>query len=88
MNVLEEKLQSVFNKDVEEEFLITKSELDYLEEKMVETRIAQIAKKRWLREWDQNSKFFHATINQKWNASMIELMRLECGTFLASPKEI
>lgn len=65
MNVLEEKLQSVFNKDVEEEFLITKSELDYLEEKMVETRIAQIAKKRWLREWDQNSKFFHATINQK-----------------------
>lgn len=56
--------------------------------KREKTRVAQIAKKRWLKDENQNSKFFHTVINQKINSSLIEKMRLDDGMTLSSLKEI
>lgn len=87
MVVLEEQLQWGYLQKVETKLLVTKCELDYWE-RMEEIRVSQVAKKRWLADGDENSKFFHAVINQKWNSSIIESMVLEDGTVLASPEEI
>lgn len=48
---------------IEADFLITKEEELEHWKKRGEVGIAQIAKKKWLTEGDNNSKFFHANIN-------------------------
>ncbi|XP_022854164.1 uncharacterized protein LOC111375558 [Olea europaea var. sylvestris] len=79
--------QSGFDPNLEAEFLDTKAELQ-LWEKREETRLAQKAKKKWLVEGDQNSKFFHAVVNQRRKSSHISSMRLSDGIVLASPEEV
>lgn len=78
MNKLEEQLQRGPNLEVEANLLVAKSELDCWENRE-NSRTAQLAKKRWLNEGDQNTKFFHAIVNQRWNSLTIHSMRLEDG---------
>lgn len=78
MNELEEQLQRGPNLEVEANFLVAKSELDCWENRE-NSRTAQLAKKRLLNEGDQNAKFFHAIVNQRWNSLTIHSMRLEDG---------
>ncbi|KAF5477111.1 hypothetical protein F2P56_003784 [Juglans regia] len=51
LEVLESRLQGGHDQDVETDFLVTKLELDIWEQRE-ETRLAQLAKKKWLTEGD------------------------------------
>lgn len=51
---------------VEQEFITTKKELK-IWEKIEAMQVGQIAKKKCLKESEQNSKFFHAVISACWN---------------------
>ncbi|KAG2724730.1 hypothetical protein I3760_01G030900 [Carya illinoinensis] len=61
VEVLEESLQQEFSSSVDAELGSTKSELDVWN-KREEMRLAQQAKRKWLKEGDQNSRFFHSVI--------------------------
>ncbi|KAG2712327.1 hypothetical protein I3760_04G119700 [Carya illinoinensis] len=58
----EHQLQVKYNSKIEEQVLATKMKLSEWE-KREEIQLAQKAKKKWLQEGDQNTKFFHATVN-------------------------
>lgn len=55
---------------------------------MLLSRLAQIAKKKWLLEGDQNSKFYHAVVNQRRSKTVISQMKFDDGRVLESPKEV
>lgn len=40
------------------------------------------SEKKWLKDRNNNSKFFHAIVNQRRNISLIESMRLDNGNNL------
>ncbi|XP_040990989.1 uncharacterized protein LOC121238224 [Juglans microcarpa x Juglans regia] len=92
MELLDFQLQEARDPAVEAEFLLTKMELAEWEARE-ECRWAQKAKRKWLQEWglqewEQNSRVFHATVSQRWKASVVSSMRLADGTMLATPEEI
>ncbi|KAJ0074622.1 hypothetical protein Patl1_37562 [Pistacia atlantica] len=76
LEVLESRLLGGYDKEVECDFLVTKLELDTWEQRE-ELRLSQLAKKKWLSEGDQNTKFFHAVVNQWRKSKVISNMRLE-----------
>ncbi|KAF5468900.1 hypothetical protein F2P56_013011 [Juglans regia] len=84
LEVLESRLQDGYDQDVECDFLVTKLELETWERRE-EIRISQLVKKKWISEGDNNTKFFHAVVNQRRNSKIISNMRLENGDFLNSP---
>ncbi|KAI9186057.1 hypothetical protein LWI28_013379 [Acer negundo] len=71
----EEMLQAEYSATVEEEFLVSKAELDVWN-KRDEMRLAQQVKIKWLSKDDQNSKFFHAVIAQRRRNSCVKTMVL------------
>ncbi|KAI9194953.1 hypothetical protein LWI28_010396 [Acer negundo] len=77
----EEMLQAEYLETIEEEFLVSKAELDVLY-KREEMRLAQQAKIKWLSEGDQNSKFFHAVIAQIRRNSCVKSLVLLDGSSL------
>ncbi|KAF5472982.1 hypothetical protein F2P56_009634 [Juglans regia] len=81
---LESQLQLNYSEDIESEYLISKLELEVWE-KREKARLAQITKKKWLKERDKNSKFFHEVISQRRQSSSIAQMVLENGKVLSSP---
>ncbi|KAJ0103213.1 hypothetical protein Patl1_06269 [Pistacia atlantica] len=85
--VLESHLQGGYDKEVECDYLVTKLELDIWEQRE-ELRLSQLAKKKWLSEGDQNSKFFHVVVNQWRKCNVISHMRLENCTSLNSPEQV
>ncbi|KAJ0094336.1 hypothetical protein Patl1_15029 [Pistacia atlantica] len=87
LEVLDSHLQGGYDKEVECDYLVTKLELD-IWEKREELRLSQLAKQKWLSEGDQNSKFFHAVVNQKRKSNVISHMRLENGTSLNSTEQV
>lgn len=61
---LEESLQTEFNKEVEQDLLVSKLELNiWLDRENL--RLSHLAKVNWLKDSDYNSKFFHVVINKK-----------------------
>ncbi|KAF5447423.1 hypothetical protein F2P56_032977 [Juglans regia] len=87
MEFLDFQLQEAREPKVEAEFLLTKMELAEREARE-ESRWAKKAKHKWLQEGEQNSRFFHASVNQRWKASVVSSMHLADGTTLATPEEI
>jgi hypothetical protein len=85
LTALEFQLQADYLDETDAEFKATKMELDVWEKKE-ETRLAQAAKKKWLKEGDQNSRFFHVVVSQRRHGAVISRMQLEAGTVLESPK--
>lgn len=73
--------------ELEANFLIIDGELECWK-KREEAQEAQIANKKWLKEGDNNSKFFHTIINQRRKASQIDIIQLEDDSVLANSKEI
>lgn len=57
-------LQTDHAVEMEEDYLGTKAKLNYWK-KRGEIWVSQIAKKKLIQEWDQNTKYFHAVIRQK-----------------------
>lgn len=88
LQFLKEELQKGHNLEVEEDYLlIIKGELECWEN-CEETRLSQMAKKKWLTKGEKNTKFFHATINQSRNVTQIHLMCLKDGNLLATLEKI
>lgn len=79
VEILEESLQERYSNEVEQDFLESNVELAKWQ-KREEIRLAQVVKKRWLREGDNNTKFFHAAIAQHHKNRMLDQMLLENGT--------
>lgn len=73
--------------ELEANFLIIDGELECWK-KREKAREAQISNKKWLKEEDNNSKFFHTIINQRRNTSQIDIIQLEDDSVLANPEEI
>lgn len=65
MESLEQQFQRDYNQDVEAEYLMTTTKLGIWEARE-EVHLAQKEKKKWLQEGNQNSRFFHAIVNQRW----------------------
>ncbi|XP_042939487.1 uncharacterized protein LOC122274516 [Carya illinoinensis] len=83
---LEEQLQVRYEEEVELNLLASKMELDtwiHCEE----IRLAQCAKVRWWNHGDKNSRYFHAILNKRKQARIME-MSLTNGTTLKTPQEI
>ncbi|XP_035551728.1 uncharacterized protein LOC118349893 [Juglans regia] len=87
LEVLESRLQDGYDQDVECDFLVTKLELETWERRE-EIRFSQLAKKKWISEGDNNTKFFHAVVNQRRKSKIISNMQLENGDFLNSPEQV
>ncbi|XP_042956358.1 uncharacterized protein LOC122292186 [Carya illinoinensis] len=86
IDTLEVQLQTCFNQKDENALLRTKMDLSIWLDRE-DTRLAHLAKKSWLKDRDQNSKFYHAYLNAK-NHTKIKEMRLVDGTSLNSPSDI
>ncbi|KAF5472990.1 hypothetical protein F2P56_009642 [Juglans regia] len=84
---LEVQLQGGYSSEIEEDFFLTKLELEAWE-KREEIRIAQQAKKKWLVEGDNNTKLFHAFVNQRRKRSFISSLSLSDGEVLESPETV
>lgn len=78
---LEYQLQYWFSKEIEAKYLATKLDLQVWEKREA-SRLSQIAKKNWLTEGDQNTKFFHLIISQRRNKGHIDHMVLPDGRIL------
>ncbi|XP_035546560.1 uncharacterized protein LOC118348616 [Juglans regia] len=87
LDFLESQLQSGFSEEIEDDFVATKTEIE-IWEKREASRLGQIAKKNWLTEGDQNSKFFHSTINQRRNKGHINKMVLADRRVLNTAEEV
>ncbi|KAF5464604.1 hypothetical protein F2P56_014672, partial [Juglans regia] len=87
LDFLENQLQSGFSEELEDDFVATKTEIN-IWEKREASRLGQIAKKKWLTEGDQNSKFFHSVINQRRTKGHINKMVLDDGRVLNTAEEV
>ncbi|XP_041001642.1 uncharacterized protein LOC121247343 [Juglans microcarpa x Juglans regia] len=87
MDGLEVRMQEGVLPELEHEYLRTKADLK-LWENREELRLAQQAKKKWLKEGDRNSKFFHAVVSQRRRASVVSKMTLPNGVVLDSQEAI
>ncbi|XP_035546552.1 uncharacterized protein LOC118348611 [Juglans regia] len=87
LDFLDSQLQSCFSEEIEDDFVATKTEIE-IWEKREASRLGQIAKKKWLTEGDQNSKFFHSVINQRRNKGHISKMVLADGRVLCTAEEV
>ncbi|XP_057982213.1 uncharacterized protein LOC131167424 [Malania oleifera] len=87
LEVLENQMLCDFDPSIQAVYLLTKLELEIWEQRE-ETRLAQQAKTSWLKERDQNSKFFHAVVKQRRKNSVISKMNLVVGSVLNLPESI
>jgi exonuclease III len=53
-----------------------------------ETHLRQRAKTEWLKAGDQNSRFFHACINQRRRANSIQRIMDDTGNIFSTPEDI
>ncbi|XP_042988645.1 uncharacterized protein LOC122316177 [Carya illinoinensis] len=83
---LDNKLQARFNEEDNQGLMESKLDLDIWLNRE-NTRLSHLAKKRWLKDGDNNSKFFHAYLNAK-NQKWINVMNLADGTSLSTPFDI
>ncbi|KAF5447204.1 hypothetical protein F2P56_032773 [Juglans regia] len=83
---LESRLQVSFNAEDDSDLLASKLELlTWLGREDI--RLAHMAKKSWLKDEDQNSKFFHAYLKAKLHKRVQE-MSMSDGRVLQSPLDI
>ncbi|KAG6714358.1 hypothetical protein I3842_05G199000 [Carya illinoinensis] len=87
VELLEEYLQQNFSYEVDADLTMARNDLELWAHRE-EIRLAQQAKKGWLEEGDQNSKFFHAVIIQRRNQACVKQMRLPDGSTLDSPEMV
>ncbi|XP_042980247.1 uncharacterized protein LOC122310438 [Carya illinoinensis] len=81
--IYEEALPENYSEEIEQEYLITKVELEiwYKREDM---RLAQQAKKIWLEKGDNNTKYFHAVLAHRRRNACVKSMNLPDGLVLGS----
>ncbi|KAF5451149.1 hypothetical protein F2P56_031438, partial [Juglans regia] len=83
---LESSLQNCFNTEDDNDLMVTKLELSTWMSRE-ETRLSHLAKKNWLKDGDQNSKFFHAILNVKKHNRVSDMFLVD-GTHINSPVKI
>lgn len=72
---------------MEKEFLVSKAKLAFWEQNE-EARLVQMAKKKWLGEGDQNSKYFYTVANIRKHNAVISSMTLMDRMELRSSEEV
>ncbi|XP_035544570.1 uncharacterized protein LOC108988642 [Juglans regia] len=83
---LESSLQNCFNTEDDNDLMVSKFELSTWMSRE-ETRLSHLAKKNWLKDGDQNSKFFHAILNVKKHNRVSDMFLVD-GTHINSPVKI
>ncbi|KAF5472294.1 hypothetical protein F2P56_009025 [Juglans regia] len=84
---LEKQLHEGYSASIKTEYISEKLELETWEHRE-DLCIAQVAKKAWLDDCDQNSEFFHAVVNHKRKNNFISFMSLPDGIVLYSPEQV
>ncbi|KAG2684189.1 hypothetical protein I3760_10G065300 [Carya illinoinensis] len=73
---LDNRLQVCFNDEDDYDFMVSNLELSTWK-KREEMRLAHMAKKTWLKDGDQNSKFFHAILKSKYHKRISDSRRID-----------
>ncbi|XP_022869151.1 uncharacterized protein LOC111388627 [Olea europaea var. sylvestris] len=87
VGALDSRLQAAFSNEAEQEYLSSKMELEEWQRRE-EIRLSQLAKKKWLSDSDNNSKFYHAVVSQRRRKSKLNQMKLTDGTIMSTPQQI
>ncbi|CAA3022872.1 Hypothetical predicted protein, partial [Olea europaea subsp. europaea] len=80
-------LQVAFSNEAEQEYLISKIELEEWQRRE-KIRLSQLAKKKWLSDGDNNSKFYHAVVSQRRRKSKLNQLKLTDDTILSTPQQM
>lgn len=72
---------------MEIDYFTTNMEIANLEKREA-VRLGQIAKKNWLMKRDQNTKFFHAVINQRRKEALVSRMVLVDSTTFENAESV
>ncbi|KAF5475510.1 hypothetical protein F2P56_007310 [Juglans regia] len=86
LEILECQLQNSNDAEIENDYLITKAELNIWENRE-EIHMSQLAKKKWLKKGNQNTKFFHGSVNHKRKKFISQMVLDDCTT-LGTPELI
>ncbi|KAF5476984.1 hypothetical protein F2P56_003666 [Juglans regia] len=78
--VLDSHLQEGYEEMVEQDLLITKIELD-IWKKRKESMLEQKAKAKWIREGDNNTRFFHSILKRRQQTQVNEMLKADDTSF-------
>ncbi|KAF5463850.1 hypothetical protein F2P56_013978 [Juglans regia] len=86
IELLDTRLQAGYEETVEQDLLISKIELDILKSRE-ESMLEQKAKVKWLKEGDNNTRFFHSILKRRHQTQVKQMLKVD-GTLYKCPEAV